>query len=99
MSTPAAAEPPPTQCPAPARLAGARPRRGLTLLWQRLKHRVLGKKPDPTSYTMLPVLMEVFAGFSKIDGEIMEEEIDSSLGFMRYDYPEEIYSELRRVNL
>ncbi len=48
---------------------------------------------------MLPVLMEVFAGFSKIDGEIMEEEIDSSLGFMRYDYPEEIYSELRRVYL
>ncbi len=46
---------------------------------------------------MLPVLMEVFAGFSKIDGSVMEEEIDSSLGFMRYDYPEAIYSELRRI--
>lgn len=46
---------------------------------------------------MLPVLMEVFAGFSKIDGAVMEEEIDSSLGFMRYDYPEAIYSELRRI--
>ena len=29
----------------------------------------------------------------------MEEEIDSSLGFMRYDYPEAVYSELRRVYL
>jgi len=59
--------------------------------------RLIGRKSDATTYTMLPVLMEVFAGFSKINGEVMEEEIDSSLGFMRYDYPEAIYSELRRV--
>lgn len=99
MSTPAAAEPPPAHRPPPPRLAGRAPRRGLPLLWHRFKNRFLGGKPDATTYTMLPVLMEVFAGFSKIDGEVMEEEIDSSLGFMRYDYPEEIYSELRRVYL
>jgi ABC transport system ATP-binding/permease protein len=65
--------------------------------WQRAWRRLRGIPPATTSSTMLPVLMEVFAGFSKIDGEVKEEEIDSSLGFMRYDYPEAIYSELRRI--
>ena len=72
-------------------------RSGWQPLWRRLWNRLRSRKREPTAYSMLPVLMEVFAGFSKIDGEIMEEEIDSSLGFMRYDYPEAIYSELRRV--
>jgi len=39
--------------------------------------------------------MRVFAGFSMVDGQILEDEIDSSLAFMRYDYPPEIYKELR----
>ncbi len=46
---------------------------------------------------MLPVLIKVFAGFSKVDGEITEADIDSSLGFLRYDYPETVYSELRQL--
>lgn len=45
---------------------------------------------------MLPVLIEVFAGFSKLDGIVDEAEIDSSLGYLRYDYPEAIYADLRR---
>src|SRR6187200_177327 len=65
--------------------------------WKRKLRQLRGLPVDSTAHTMLPVLMEVFAGFSKIDGEIAEEEIDSSLGFMRYDYPEAIYSELRRI--
>ena len=65
--------------------------------WQRKLRQLQGRPVDSTASTMLPVLMEVFAGFSKIDGAIAEEEIDSSLGFMRYDYPEAIYSELRRI--
>ena len=65
--------------------------------WRRTLRKLQGLPVDSTSHTMLPVLMEVFAGFSKIDGSVMEEEIDSSLGFMRYDYPEAIYSELRRI--
>src|SRR5260221_5878188 len=44
---------------------------------------------------LLPLLVQVLAGFSKVDGRILEEEIDSSLGFLRYDYPEAGYSELR----
>lgn len=46
---------------------------------------------------MLPVLIEVFAGFSKLDGVVDEVEIDSSLGYLRYDYPEAIYADLRRM--
>ena len=33
----------------------------------------------------------------KADGVLLEEEIDSSLGFLRYDYPEAVYSELRAL--
>lgn len=46
---------------------------------------------------MLPVLIEVFAGFSKLDGEVEEEEIESSLGYLRYDYSGAIYSDMRRL--
>lgn len=46
---------------------------------------------------MLPVLIQVFAGFTKLDGQVMEAEIDSILGFLRYDYPETVYSELREL--
>ena len=50
-----------------------------------------------TANTMLPVLIEVFAAFSKLDGNIEEEEVESSLGYLRYDYPEAIYSDMRRL--
>ena len=46
---------------------------------------------------MLPLLIQVLASFTKADGVILEEEIDSSLGFLRYDYPEAVYSELRQL--
>jgi ABC-type multidrug transport system ATPase subunit len=46
---------------------------------------------------LLPVLIQVLASFSKADGVLLEEEIDSSLGFLRYDYPEAVYSELRQL--
>ncbi len=96
--TPPAADQPPTQRFARAIRSGAAPRAaGHRSWWRRTWNRLRGLKTETTGYSMLPVLMEVFAGFSKIDGEAMEEEIDSSLGFMRYDYPDAIYSELRRV--
>jgi ABC-type multidrug transport system ATPase subunit len=49
------------------------------------------------SPNLLPLLIQVLAGFSKVDGVVLEEEIDSSLGFLRYDYPEAVYSELRKL--
>src|ERR1700757_2825930 len=42
-------------------------------------------KSEPRN--LVPLLIQVLAGFSKVDGRILEEEIDSSLGFLRYDYP------------
>lgn len=67
-------------------------------LWQKWVSGTSGKRVEgKTKNTMLPVLIEVFAGFSKLDGEVDGEEIDSSLGYLRYDYPEAIYSELRRL--
>src|SRR5215218_7774288 len=49
------------------------------------------------SPNLLPLLIQVLASFSKSDGVLLEEEIDSSLGFLRYDYPEAVYSELRQL--
>ncbi len=46
---------------------------------------------------LLPTLIKVYAAFSNVDGAVMEEEIDSSLGFLRYDYPDAVYSELRKL--
>jgi ABC-type multidrug transport system ATPase subunit/ABC-type multidrug transport system permease subunit len=46
---------------------------------------------------LLPLLIQVLASFSKADGVLLEEEIDSSLGFLRYDCPEAVYSELRQL--
>ncbi|MEM7147040.1 MAG: ATP-binding cassette domain-containing protein [Verrucomicrobiota bacterium] len=72
------------------------PRR--TSLFRRLRHKVRRSGPGgrPTK-TMLPLLIRVFAGFSKVEGRLMEKDIDSTLGFLRYDYPEAVYSELKRL--
>src|SRR5271169_3916481 len=60
--------------------------------------RLIRKRRRPTDdRNLLPLLIQVLAGFSKVDGRILEEEIDSSLGFLRYDYPEAVYSELRTL--
>lgn len=66
--------------------------------WQRLT----GAPSDGVQFTstrnsMLPVLIEVFAGFSKLDGDVEEEEIESSLGYLRYDYSGAIYADMRRL--
>src|SRR6201986_293422 len=65
---------------------------------RRLVRRAL-RKPRTVSEgpNLLPLLIQVLASFTKADGVIMEEEIDSSLGFLRYDYPEAVYSELRQL--
>ncbi|NNE91143.1 MAG: TerB family tellurite resistance protein, partial [Verrucomicrobiales bacterium] len=55
------------------------------------------KSTQRTEQSMLPVLIQVFAGFTKLDGQVNESEIDSILGFLRYDYPETVYSELREL--
>jgi ABC-type multidrug transport system ATPase subunit len=57
------------------------------------------RRPRPVSETknILPLLIKVLAGFSNVGGEVLEDEIDSILGSLRYDYPEAVYSELREL--
>src|SRR5919109_51500 len=65
---------------------------------RRLMRLALGKPRSVSEGpNLLPLLIQVLASFTKADGVIMEEEIDSSLGFLRYDYPEAVYSELRQL--
>ncbi len=62
--------------------------------------RRMGRRPRAAAdgANLLPLLIQVLAAFSKAGGgDVLEEEIDSSLGFLRYDYPEAIYSELRKL--
>ena len=68
-------------------------RAGESLLRRALRRpRTVTESPN-----LLPLLIKVLAGFAKVDGDLLEEEIDSSLGFLRYDYPEAVYSELRQL--
>ena len=62
--------------------------------WRRLRRR---PQTIAESANLLPTLIQVLAAFTRVDGEMLEEEIDSSLGFLRYDYPEAVYSELRKL--
>src|SRR4030088_632147 len=57
------------------------------------------RKPRSVSEgpNLLPLLIQVLASFSKADGVLLEEEIDSRLRFLRYDYPEAVSSELRQL--
>ncbi len=72
-------------------------RRGRRLV-ETVSRRITGKQRTVTeSPNLLPLLIQVLAAFSKHDGQVLEEEIDSSLGFLRYDYPEAVYSELRKL--
>ncbi|MEY5027181.1 MAG: hypothetical protein RLZZ244_2709, partial [Verrucomicrobiota bacterium] len=71
--------------------------------WHHLQYlaRRLARRPRTVteSPNLLPLLIQVLAAFSKGGGQghILEEEIDSSLGFLRHDFPEAVYSELRKL--
>ncbi len=100
---PTASPPPATETPAAESVTqralrtatpfGYRVRRRVRALVNRLLRKPRGVSEGPN---LLPLLIRVLACFSKQDGKILEEEIDSSLGFLRHDYPEAVYSELRR---
>ncbi len=79
----------------------ARAESGLTRsrsrLWNRFQRTFFKSDTPRTEESMLPMLIEVFAGFTKLDGQVIEAEIDSILGFLRYDFPETVYTELRQL--
>ena len=68
-------------------------------LWRRAARwlRVGPSRPTAGANAILPHLIKVLAGFSKVDGVIEEAEIDSSLSALRHDFPKAVYSELRRL--
>lgn len=70
---------------------------GVNPLRRRFERIVRWFKPSapPVIQSNLPDLIHVFAAFTRVDGEIDEAEVDSILGFLRYDYPESLYGELR----
>ena len=70
------------------------PRTSARTQLRRIVRRLTGKA---SRQQLMPLLIRVYAGFSTLDGEASEEEIESSLGFMRHDYPESMYSELREL--
>ena len=72
----------------------SRLKNSLTKRWRRLRRQ---PQTIAESANLLPTLIQVLAAFTRVDGEMLEEEIDSSLGFLRYDYPEAVYSELRKL--
>jgi ABC transport system ATP-binding/permease protein len=57
----------------------------------------LVREMPTTAGALLPLLMKVFAAFTKLDGRIVEDEVGSALGFMRHDFPEAVHSELVRL--
>ena len=69
-------------------------RRATRHLMRRAMHKPRTVAEGPN---LLPHLIQVLAAFSKLNGKVLEEEIDSSLGFLRHDYPEAVYSELRKL--
>ncbi|MEI6278458.1 MAG: ATP-binding cassette domain-containing protein [Verrucomicrobiae bacterium] len=75
--------------------------RGFSFVRSRGRHffRRLLRKPRTVTEgpNLLPTLIKVLAAFARTDGELLEEEIDSGLGFLRYDYPDAVYSELRKL--
>ncbi|MEX2578667.1 MAG: ATP-binding cassette domain-containing protein [Verrucomicrobiales bacterium] len=71
--------------------------RGHNRVWGRLHRKLFRSETPRTEESMLPMLIEVFAGFTKLDGQVVEAEIDSILGFLRYDFPETVYTELRQL--
>ncbi|MEZ5301343.1 MAG: ATP-binding cassette domain-containing protein [Verrucomicrobiales bacterium] len=85
-----APNPPAAPSPAPRKAARESAMRKLA---NRIRRR--GRRPVPQS--MLPTLIKVYAGFSRVEGDVIEGDIDSALGFLRYDYPEAVYSELREL--
>jgi ABC-type multidrug transport system ATPase subunit/ABC-type multidrug transport system permease subunit len=71
--------------------------RGRSRLWNRVQRTFFKSEAPCTEQSMLPMLIEVFAGFTKLDGRAVEAEIDSILGFLRYDFPETVYAELKQL--
>src|SRR5688572_19946278 len=64
--------------------------------FDRAWRRLIGKRRSSEDQSLLPLVIQVLAAFSKSDGEVVEEEIDVVLGILRHGFPDAVYSDLRR---
>ena len=60
--------------------------------WRRLA----GRTRPPEDQSLFPLVIQVLAGFSKNEGEVVEEEVDTVLGLLRHGFPGGIYEDMRR---
>jgi ABC transport system ATP-binding/permease protein len=70
--------------------------RGVGRFLDRAWRRLVGKSRPQEDQSLLPLVIQVLAAFSKSDGQVVEEEIDVVLGLLRHGYPDALYSDLRR---
>src|SRR5918993_6028356 len=64
--------------------------------FDRAWRRLIGKRRLTEEQSLLPLVIQVLAAFSKSDGQVVEEEIDVVLGILRHGFPDAVYSDLRR---
>src|SRR5258708_13030233 len=63
-------------------------RKARTLAARTLRRLSGTRRAKSDTRNLLPLLIQVLAGFSKVDGRILEEDIDSILLFLPSDYPQ-----------
>src|SRR5918993_654541 len=64
--------------------------------FDRAWRRLVGKRRLNEDQSLLPLVIQVLAAFSKSDGQVVEEEVDVVLGILRHGFPDAVYSDLRR---
>lgn len=70
--------------------------RGVGRFFNRAWRRLAGKPRPADEQSLFPVVIQVLAAFSKSQGQIVEEEVDTVLGLLRHGFPDAVYSDLRR---
>ena len=72
------------------------PLRAIGRLFFRGWRRLAGRSRPAEDQSLFPLVIQVLAGFSKNEGEVVEEEVDTVLGLLRHGFPGGIYEDMRR---
>lgn len=72
------------------------PFRAAGRLFSRSWRRLAGRTRPAEDQSLFPLVIQVLAGFSKNEGEVVEEEVDTVLGLLRHGFPGGIYEDMRR---
>jgi ABC-type multidrug transport system ATPase subunit len=70
--------------------------RGMGRFFNRAWRRLAGRPRPAEEQSLFPLVIQVLAAFSKSQGQIVEEEVDTVLGLLRHGFPDAVYSDLRR---